>query len=180
VQETLPPPAVPPKLPRCHDEKNQPVLRLSDILTPERVRLPLPGANKEELIEGLLDVLAAEGVLSSREWARQAVLQREQTRTTGIGHGLALPHGKTAAVEDIVMAMGRTDEPVDFASVDARPVRLVILLLSPPDRTGLHIQALARISRLVSAEPLRRRLLDADSAREICDLIGQQEAQLIS
>jgi 16S rRNA (cytosine967-C5)-methyltransferase len=88
---------------------------------------------------------------------KEAVWTREQTRTTGIGHGLAIPHGKCAGLSGLAMAIGKPAEPMDFEAIDGKPVRLIVLLASPPDRTSDHIQALARVSRLMTLEAFRDR-----------------------
>jgi mannitol/fructose-specific phosphotransferase system IIA component (Ntr-type) len=145
-------------------------MRLADILSPECVKVPLESADKRGLIEEMVDLLDAAGVLTDRDQMLQATLQREATRTTGIGGGLAIPHGKCSAVSKLVMAVGKTAEPVDFEAIDGQPVTFVIYLASPPDKTGPHIQALARISRLTSDGGFRRALDAADSAEAVYDL----------
>jgi len=149
---------------------------LTDILTLQRVKVPLEATTKEAVIEELVDVLAADGQVNDRDLALRAVLEREKTRTTGIGNGLAIPHGKSAAVANLVMAVGLSREGIDFDSIDGKPVRLLILLLSPADKTGPHIQALARISRLLSVEAFRKRLYAAQSSDELFGAIKEQES----
>jgi mannitol/fructose-specific phosphotransferase system IIA component (Ntr-type) len=102
-------------------------------------------------------------------------LAREQTRSTGIGSGIAIPHGKCKAVEELVMAIGIAGEPIDFESVDGKPVSIIILLVSPSDQTGPHIQALARISRLMIDEQFKERLESASSADEVYELLSNKE-----
>ncbi|MFP4054579.1 MAG: PTS sugar transporter subunit IIA [Phycisphaerae bacterium] len=153
---------------------------LTDILTPSRVRLDIPADDKREAIAHLVDLLDAEGVLSDRDLALQAVLAREETRSTGIGAGLAVPHGKCAAVSELVMAMGRTRSPLQYGSPDNQPVSLIALLLSPPDKTGPHIQLLARISRLLSTESLRSRLLGAQTPEEFYHLLEEYQGRHVA
>jgi mannitol/fructose-specific phosphotransferase system IIA component (Ntr-type) len=106
------------------------------------------------------------------------VLERESTRTTGIGNGLAIPHGKCTGTDHLVMAIGRPATPIDFQSIDGRPVTFIWLLTSPPDKTGPHIHALARISRLMTIERFRQSLATASNSQQIFDIIMQQESQL--
>jgi mannitol/fructose-specific phosphotransferase system IIA component (Ntr-type) len=150
-------------------------MRLTDILAPECIKVPLAAADKESLIRELVGVLAGHGVVDDVDDAVEAVLRREQTRTTGIGNGLALPHGKCSAARGLVMAMGRPGRAVDFDSVDGRPVTLVVLLLSPREMTGPHIQALARVSRLLSRPNLRQRLQAVETAREMYEIICRED-----
>ncbi|HLL90188.1 MAG TPA: PTS sugar transporter subunit IIA, partial [Tepidisphaeraceae bacterium] len=103
---------------------------------------------------------------------------RESTRTTGIGNGLAIPHGKCPGTSQLAMAIGRPEKPIDFQSIDGKPVQLIWLLTSPPDKTGPHIHALARISRLMTIDKFRHALLSAKTPDEMFQIIVQQEATL--
>jgi mannitol/fructose-specific phosphotransferase system IIA component (Ntr-type) len=105
------------------------------------------------------------------------VWEREQQRTTGIGEGLAIPHGKSNCSDQLVMAAGRPKEPIDFQSVDKKPVGLVILLASPPDKTAQHIQALGTISRLWISDPaFREAAFSAESDEELFKLFEKAGA----
>ena len=152
-------------------------MRLTDILKPQNIKLPLVSKSKTEAIEELVNLLAVNGELRNREQVLQAVLDREATRSTGIGEGLAIPHGKTDGVGDLVMAIGRAGEPIDFGSVDSKPVTLIWLLTSPTDKTGPHITALGRVSKiwLMASPQVRKKLLGARSARDLYDVIVQQD-----
>lgn len=130
-------------------------MELSKILTADRIRVPLAAKDKVGVITELVDVLAASGAFSDRDSVLASVLKREGERSTGIGFGLAIPHGKSDGCRQLVMAAGKTAEPIDFQSVDRRPVNFIVLLVSPPDQTGPHIQALAKISRLMNIESFR-------------------------
>jgi len=151
-------------------------MNLLDTLTPECVKAPLDASDKKGVIDELVDLLTEADRVNDPERLKEVVWAREQSRTTGIGHGLAIPHGKSDAVPNLAMAIGKPAEPIDFASIDQRPVRLVVLLASPPDRTSEHIQALARISKIMSQEDFRERIYEATSAGEIYELLQSQEA----
>lgn len=151
--------------------------RLTDILTEQRIKVPLEATSKEGVIKELLELLAANGDLSNCRDALDVVLARERVHTTGIGMGLAMPHGKCSSVKEVVVAIGRTSKPVDFESIDGKGVSLVILVVSPIDESGLHLQALVRISRLVSTGHLRQMLENANSAEEIMTTVRQMELQ---
>jgi len=150
-------------------------MNLLDILTPGCVKVPLDASEKKGIIDELVDLLASHGKVSDAQALKDAVWARETTRTTGIGHALAIPHGKCEGVPDLAMAIGKPAEPVDFQSIDGKPVRLVVLLASPLDRTSDHIQALARISRLMTVEEFRNRIYEATTAEEIYELLQEQE-----
>lgn len=151
-------------------------MELRKILTPQRVRVPLQGKDKTAVITELIDLLAANGGLVDRDAALEAVLKREAERSTGIGYGLAIPHGKSNGSDKLALAVGMPGEPVDFQSVDGRPVTFVALLVSPPDQTGPHIRALARVSGLMNNEEFRHKLESIHASEELYDAIMKCDA----
>lgn len=150
-------------------------MNLLEILQPQCVKAPLSATDKRGVINELIDCLAGTGRVSDAGALKDAVWSREMTRTTGIGHGLAIPHGKSPSVSALTMAIGKPAEPIDFQAIDGRPVRLVILLASPPDKTADHIQALARVSRLMHVDAFREAVYAAGSGAEVYELLRQQE-----
>jgi len=150
-------------------------MTLMQILQPGCVKAPLAGSNKEEVITELVDLLDASGVLLDRNVVLEAVLAREQTRSTGIGSGIAIPHGKCTGVSELVMAIGIAPDPVDFDSIDGKGVSIIVLLASPMDRTGPHIQALARISRLMLDDEFKTKLENSTSSEAVYELISTKE-----
>ena len=150
---------------------------LTQILELSCIKVPLQGKNKEAIITELVDVLDAGGFLQDKNSVLQAVLMREQTRSTGIGSGIAIPHGKCNGLKDLVMAMGISPQGVDFQSIDEKPVYIVVLLASPLDRTGPHIQALARISRLMLDEDFKNKIQNSSSTQELYELLSSKETE---
>ena len=148
---------------------------LTQILQPNCVKVPVENKDKEAVITELVDLLDANGLLLDRDVALDAVLTRERTRSTGTGAGIAIPHGKCNAVKELVMAIGIAHEPIEFESVDGKPVKILILLVSPADQTGPHIQALASISRLMLNEEFKQKLEQAASADEVYELLNDTE-----
>jgi len=153
-------------------------MRLTEILKPVNIKVPLESKSKTDAIAELVQLLAANGDVLDPKKVLDAVLDREATRTTGIGNGLAIPHGKCTGTDHLVMAIGRTATPIDFQAIDGRPVTLIWLLSSPPDKTGPHIHALARISRLMTVDRFRASLNAAQSAQEVFDIIVKQESAM--
>lgn len=151
-------------------------MELAKLLTPDRIRVPLHSSDKTAVITELVDLLKETGALVERDAALEAVLRREAERTTGIGYGLAIPHGKSDGCRQLVMAAGKPAQPVDFQSLDGRPVTFVVLLISPPDQTGPHIQALAKVSRLMNMEDFRNAVARVSSAQELHEAILMHEA----
>lgn len=150
---------------------------LTQILHLDCVKVPLQGKDKQSVIVELVDLLNERGLLGNRDIVLEAVLAREKTRSTGIGSGVAVPHGKCNGVRELVMAFGLANEPIEFESIDGKPVKIIILLVSPANKTGPHIQALARISRLMLDGQFKQRLEEVTSAEELYELISEKENQ---
>ena len=148
---------------------------LTHILQSKCVKVPLEGQDKESVITELVDLLDTNGMLIDKGMVLDAVFTRERTRSTGIGSGIAIPHGKCKAVKELVMALGLVREPIEFDSVDGKPVKIIILLVSPADQTGPHIQALASISRLLLDEQFKNSIEGATSSDEAFGLLSKKE-----
>ena len=148
---------------------------LSELLTPDRVVVPLRGTTKAALLEELVGVLRDTGAVAHGEAVLQAVLDREQVLSTGVGSGVAIPHGKSDQVPGLAMAAGVTAAPVDFDALDGEPVRLLFLLVGPESAAGQHVKALGRISRLVRKDEFRERLMAAGSADEFLAVMAEAE-----
>jgi len=141
-------------------------LRLSELLTPNRIRVPLRAQNKEGVLRELVELLLDGNGGGPADEVLQAVLERERQFPTGIGYGVAVPHGKTPALANLIVVAGTTPAPVPYETVDGEPVRLFFLLAGPESQAGTHVKALSRISRLVRREPVRARLLGARTPDE--------------
>ncbi|MGM0380785.1 MAG: PTS sugar transporter subunit IIA [bacterium] len=152
-------------------------ISVSGLLPEEVIAANLDVDHRDEVFEQLINLLADAGKVEDPEKALGAVKDREDILSTGIGNGVAIPHAKTDAVEGLVAAFGRVEEGVDFKSLDGKPARLIFLLLSPQGEAGLHVRALARISRMLKNTQFRSRLLETDSADEIIEIIQKQEDQ---
>jgi len=151
-------------------------MRISDILTEDLVVNGLKGDSKEDILEAMIGLVAQSPRVLDRSKVQNAIFEREKIMSTGVGNGFAIPHGKTDAVSDIVAAFAVTAKPIDYESLDEKPVRLVFLLVGKDNLVGPHIKLLSRISRLMNKEEFRTRLLATKSSREILDLFRQEEA----
>jgi fructose-specific phosphotransferase system IIA component len=151
-------------------------MKISDLLTEEFVVTNLEGSSKEDIINAIVDLAATSSKVLDKEKMRASVFEREQIMSTGVGDGFAIPHGKTDAVSDIVGAFAVTAQPIDYESLDEKPVRLVFLLVSKASAVGVHIKLLSKISRLMNKAEFRNRLLTMQSPKEIIDMFKQEEA----
>ena len=156
-------------------------MRLSELLTPNRIRVPLRAQSKEGVLRELVQLMVGGngggGVVggSGGEDVFQAILERERQFPTGIGYGVAVPHGKTPALANLLAVAGTSPVAVPYETVDGEPVRLFFMLAGPESQAGAHVKALSRISRLVRREPIRTRLLAAQTPEEFYRILCEAE-----
>ncbi len=152
------------------------IVRLVGLLKPERIRVPLSSQDKPGILAELVDLVArSEGREGEREAIYRAVLERESVLSTGVGDGIALPHAKYEGLDGLVMAAGVSREPVDFGSLDGKPVRLFFLLLAPESAAGAHVRTLSRLSRVMRDPTLRARLIEARDPEVFLQVLGEAE-----
>lgn len=148
-------------------------MNLKTVLTRDTISLDLKGTSKEEIINELLDILAKNGKIKDRAAAYDAVMDRERKMSTGMKHGIAIPHGKSPAVHDLVACIGISEHPVDFDSLDHEPCRIFIMTLSPIDKTGPHLQFLAEVSLLFKSSEKRAEILASKSSEEVLKILTE-------
>lgn len=147
---------------------------LSRLLTPDRIRVPLIARDKPSVLRELVDFLIATAGGQADD-ILHAVREREETQSTGFGHGIAIPHARTPTLPALVLVAGRSDVPIDYGAVDGLPVRLFFLVAGPESAAGDQVRALARIARLVRRDYLRERLLKAPAAAEFAAVVREAE-----
>jgi mannitol/fructose-specific phosphotransferase system IIA component (Ntr-type) len=150
-------------------------MRLRDLLVENTVKVGLESVDKEECFEELIDVLVRAGQVTDRAGALQAIQNREAQATTGIGNGVAIPHGKHASIKKLTAAMGVSQEGIEFDAIDGQPVHLIVLLLADIEHPGPHVQALVEVSRLVQVPGFYRKALEAQSTAELLAIIDAEE-----
>ena len=148
-------------------------MNLKTVLTTDTVNLHLKGTTKEAIIDELLELLANAGKVKDKAAAKACVMDRERKMSTGMKHGIAIPHGKTDSVEDLVACLGISDNPVDFDSLDQEPCRIFIMTLSPVDKTGPHLQFLAEVSLLFKSAEKRQEILKSTDAAEVIRILTE-------
>jgi PTS system fructose-specific IIC component len=152
-------------------------MNLTQILEPTCVKVPLKGKNSEAVITELVDLLSARGVLSDRDMVLDDLLMRERTRGSSIGKGIAMPHDKSRGVRKLAMAIGITPEPIDFESPDRKPVKIIILLVAPPEHNVQLLQALSRIKRLMLDEMFKAKIETIKMPEELYQLVSENEKE---
>ncbi|MDR0455372.1 MAG: PTS sugar transporter subunit IIA [Treponema sp.] len=148
-------------------------MNLKTVLTAETINLHLKGSTKNEIINELLDMLAAAGKIPDRQAALGAVMERENKMSTGMKHGSASPHGKSDTIQDLVACVGIAETPVEFDSLDHEPCRIFIMTLSPLEKTGPHLQFLAEISLLFKSAEKRQEILTAETPESIIKILAE-------
>jgi PTS system fructose-specific IIC component len=162
---------------RARRTTNQKVaVLLHEILTPERIRIPLRGTSKDDILRELVETLHEGGAVADAGAVLQAVREREAVLTTGIGSGVGIPHGKSEQVAELALAAGVSEQPVDFQALDGKPCRLFFLLVGPESAAGAHVKALSRISRLVRREEVRERLARAPTPEAFLEIVAESES----
>ena len=149
---------------------------LTEFLAPDRVVVPLQVADRQAAIAALTRMLAGAAGASPDE-VLNAVMERESVQSTGIGFGVAIPHGRCGAVRQLTMVAGVSAEPVPFDAIDGEPVRLFFLIVGPESSAGLHVKILSRIARLVRRDAVRQQLLEAATADAFYNVILDAEAR---
>ena len=153
-------------------------MRISEILDAAAIEADLGASNKPGVLRELVGlVLRAKPDLDPNELV-ETLLRREKLQSTGIGDGVAIPHGKSDGVPEIIACVGRSKRGVDFQSLDDQPTHLFFTLLVPESQHGLHLKALARVTRLVKEPRVRQALMDAEDARAMYEVLMTEDDKL--
>ncbi|HUW56322.1 MAG TPA: PTS sugar transporter subunit IIA [Planctomycetota bacterium] len=150
-------------------------MKISELLTERLIKVDLESLEKEEVFEELIDLLVREKRLTDRDAARAAIIERENKQSTGIGRGVAVPHGKSPTITRLTAALGISKEGIEYDSLDGEPVQLVFLLLAEEGNPGPHVEALAQIALLLRTPGFIERLAAAETARELYDMVAAEE-----
>ncbi|MCD6364262.1 MAG: PTS sugar transporter subunit IIA [Planctomycetes bacterium] len=152
-------------------------MKLSDIMVNDAIRAVLKATTRDEAIRELVEAMAGAGVLPAKsvEEITKAILTREAQATTGIGKGVALPHAKVKGLKSPLGTIGLSRNGIDFASLDAKPVYSVILLVSSPDDPDSHLQAMEAIFKHVQRDMFRKFLRQSETNEAIVDLIREAD-----
>lgn len=148
-------------------------MALIELIKKERIAVPLKAQSKEGIIAELIDLLEGDGGLVNREDALRDVLQREALGSTGLEKGIAIPHAKTEAVKDMVLAVGIAPGGVNFQALDGNPSKIFFMILAPPDQSGPHIEALSEIAQATRSGAFLRLLEAAQNAEEVLELFQE-------
>jgi PTS system nitrogen regulatory IIA component len=150
-------------------------MKITTFLKRDSIIEGLKAATKETALAELATALMPAGSTDSRDDMVKVLLARERLGSTGIGDGIAIPHGKISGLDDLMIAIGRSNKGVDFNAMDGKPVHLFFLLMAPENSSGQHLKVLARISRLLKDNILRKKLMEAESPDELFNLLVEKD-----
>ncbi len=149
-------------------------MTLPDIISEEVVRVPLISDTKTEVIKELIHVLKNAEKISEFEAIYDAIIAREDLGTTGMEYGIAVPHAKTPAVQNLTAAIGISPDGVAFGAIDGKPSQLIFLILAPPGQSGPYIELLAEIAHITRSKSFCEMLISATSAKEVMNIFHEE------
>lgn len=152
-------------------------MKLSSLLTPERVVLDVKEKDKDALLSRLITTLATVSDVADATALENEVKEREDLGNTGIGRGIGFPHAKSTQVAGISVLLARPAKPVEYGSLDGLPVSIVLLIVAPADGdNNEYLHTMARISRLLGKSEVREQILAAGSPEEVIEIVEHNEA----
>lgn len=150
-------------------------MKIMDICRKEYIIEELKAKTKRDVLAELSLVIHRQNGATGQEDIVKTLLDREKLGSTGIGDGIAIPHGKLADLNELIVTFGRSKEGVDFDSMDGKPANLFFLLLAPENTTGLHLKALAKISKMLKDNAFKKKLMEARSKEELYSIIADKD-----
>ena len=150
-------------------------MKITDILSIGCIKIPLEAETKDEVLSELVNLLCESKFIKNKDLVLEAVKEREKTLSTGLESGIAIPHGKSRGVTSLVASFGISKEGIDFGSIDGEKSKIFFMLVNPEGPAGPHVKALSRISRILSKEDFRHKLLQAEKSEDVHNLIKEEE-----
>jgi PTS system nitrogen regulatory IIA component len=150
-------------------------MKITEMLRQEFVLEELHGRNKGDVLAELAAVFTKAGITMDPDEMLKVLLERERLGSTGIGEGVAIPHGKMAGLKEMVVSFGRSRGGVDFEAIDGKPAHLFFLLMAPENSSGLHLKMLAKISRMLKDHTFRSRLMAAKMGDDLFRVISEKD-----
>jgi fructose-specific phosphotransferase system IIA component len=152
-------------------------MKLSSFLREDLIQLELQSKTKNDVIQECIDLISKAGEITNKEEFKKTILEREQLETTGIGDGIAIPHGRTDAVKQLVIAFGKSKDGIDFQSLDGNPAYLYFMIASPQNASGVYLRVLAKISRLLKSYDFRTALRNAETPAQVIEIFQEAEKE---
>ena len=154
-------------------------MKITEFLSKQGIKIGLESSEKEDVLKELVDLLGTVKDLGDKKGILKSLVERESLGSTGIGQGIAIPHGKTDRVNELVAVFGISQKGVNFEALDGEPVYIFFLLVAPKDTAGPHLKALAQISRLLRDSYFCELLRRCKSPDEVFELIHREEEKSV-
>jgi nitrogen PTS system EIIA component len=154
-------------------------MKIDEILKRESVIADIAGKNKLDVIKEMTERLKQNDTIKNDQALYATLIEREKLGSTGIGENVAIPHGKSDELTQIIIVFARSLSGIDFESLDQKPVHFVCMVIAPAHSTGQHLKALARISRLFKNQTLREGILKAEDSNAIYSILLEEDSKFI-
>lgn len=155
-------------------------MKITDFLTKQVIILELNSTEKYQVIDELINLFVSDPRVTDIENVRKSVIEREMIMSTGVGKGVAVPHGKSDSIKDVIVAFGRSSVGIDYEAIDNKPVYLFFLIVGRNDMVSQHIKLISRISKMMNKDDFRNLLLNATSVDEIYNIFAEEEKNFIT
>lgn len=152
-------------------------MKISDILDSNNIIAAVKAGNKNRVIEELVEVMVETLPSLNKDELIKVLLERERLGSTGIGDGVAIPHGKFNGISEPILSFGRSKKGLDFDTMDGQPAHLFFLLVAPEDSASIHLKALARIAKILKNDSFRKQLMEASTREEIYQVITHDDEE---
>jgi PTS system nitrogen regulatory IIA component len=154
-------------------------MKIDEILTKESVIADLLGDNKVEVIKEMTQCLKKNNFIKNDQALFETLMEREKLGSTGIGENVAIPHGKSDEVTQIITVLARSKKGVEFESLDQKPVHFICMVIAPAHSTGQHLKVLARVSRIFKNQGIREEILEAENSDTIYSILMNEDSKFI-
>ncbi len=151
-------------------------MKLSALLTPERIFIDIKEKNKNDILNFLVNEIGQLGGIDDVDALKKEVMDREALGNTGIGRGIGFPHAKSSHVDSLQLLLAMPAKPIDYGSLDGVPVNIILFIVAPKDGdNNEYLHTMARISRLLGKNNVREQILKAKSSQEVIDIVDSNE-----
>ncbi|MGM0502717.1 MAG: PTS sugar transporter subunit IIA [Bacillota bacterium] len=150
-------------------------MKISSALTKELIELDLKGENREEVLKEMVELMKEEDRITSKSEFYQTLLEREQEGTTGLGRGVAIPHGKSEVVNELALVFGRSEQGIEFNSRDGKPVHLFFMVADYKGHSPEYLKLVSQLTKNVRQDEFRESLLEAETKEEVIETIKEYE-----
>ncbi|PLX15745.1 MAG: PTS sugar transporter subunit IIA [Candidatus Muiribacterium halophilum] len=150
-------------------------MELSNVLREDAIIMDIKSKDKDSIIEELIDSLKEKNIISCGDSFKKSVIAREKLGSTGIGKGIAIPHGKVQGLDEVVLSLGLSKTGVDFDALDDKKVHCIFLIGASPEKSSGYLQVLAKLSRMVRYPEFRDKLINSKNPKDVIDIILNYE-----